>query len=122
MKPALQLPIVLVAFLFLTACANLERNAYRTIGSIVVAVDTAMEGWGEYVRAGKATPDEQAVARKLYVGYQNSMSIVKAAVVAHRKNPNEIALQQATVAASAAAEDLVVWIAEYVPVLKKKDP
>lgn len=131
MKPALQIPIVLVAFLFLTACANLERNSYRTIGSIVVAVDTAMNGWGEYVRAGKAKPDEEAIVRQMYGRYQTTMKVAESALTAYQKSPDASQLQRALNAASAAAEDLVVWIYEYVPsesaqkaaaALRKKGP
>lgn len=79
------IPIVTLMAL-LVSCASTETVAYKTLATTVVSVDAAMNGWGEYVRAGKASDDEQALIRDLYTKYQSSLKSAKAAVDAYYAN------------------------------------
>lgn len=82
--------------LLLCGCASLETTAYRTIGSAAVTVDTAMTGWGEVVRAGKATEAQQAKVRAAYNRYQQAMQVTHKLVDAYRTQPaNKPILDQA---------------------------
>lgn len=124
MKPALQIPIVLVAFLFLTACANLEQNTKRTLGTTAYAVDAAMNGFGDYVRAGKATTAQESFVRDMYGQYQRTMAIAEKAVRAYYKKTvtdNQPAtaddkqqLKQVARSLSAASGDLITFITEII--------
>src|SRR5687767_6781971 len=80
-----RIPILfaLAVMLALSACANLERNAYRTIGTIITTVNGAMDGWRDYVHAGKATPVEQAKVKEIYHRYLGALGVAEAAVDAY---------------------------------------
>jgi hypothetical protein len=50
-------------------------------------VDGAMNGWGDWVRAGRATPAEQTAVRYAYERYQSTMAVAHKAVVAAKTAP-----------------------------------
>ena len=79
--------------LFLTACASLESNAYKIIGATAVSVDAAMNGWGDYVRAGKANSDEQNRVRSAYEQYQLAMKGTHSAIIAYRERGDKSILE-----------------------------
>lgn len=112
-------PVIILAAMFLIACASLERNAYRTIGSLAVTVDAAMSAWGQYVRDGKSTVQQQAEVKQRYEEYQASMRILQGAVSAYRLKPDDTALNKALNVASATATDLTVFIYSFVQPSKK---
>lgn len=79
--------VALVGFL-LCACASLETNAYRTIGSVAVSVDTAMHGWGLYVQQKQLTDTQQAPVRDAYNKYVAVMKSVQAEITIYRSKPS----------------------------------
>jgi len=101
------------AFL-LVGCANLETVAYKTIGTTAVTVDGAMKGWGDWVRAGKATPRDEVVVKSAYSKYQASISTLKQAVIAAKSAPEgQASLETALQATEAAAGELVLLISTF---------
>lgn len=62
-------------------CKSPEQAAYRTTGSVVLAVDGAMRAWGDYVRAGLAKPDEEARVLAAYVRYQVGMRVARQVLI-----------------------------------------
>lgn len=97
---------VLVLLLFV-GCQSLEQNAYRTVGSVTITVDAAMQVFGAHVRSGKSNAEEQAAVRALYAQYQASMLVAKAAVMKYRETRNEGTLQGGLQAASDSASAVV---------------
>lgn len=92
----------------LTGCSTPEQTAYRSIGSIAATVDGAMQGWGEWVRAGRATDGQQAQVRKAYGEYQAVMRVARVAAMAAKDYPaGEASYTAAIAAVSASADDLV---------------
>jgi hypothetical protein len=75
-KGAALIPFLLVGIM-LSGCATPERAAYRTLGTTATLVDTTMQAWGDYVKLGLATPDDQIRARQLYGDYQAAMRVAK---------------------------------------------
>lgn len=71
------LPILLALCGFLamgaTACRSPETTAYRTIATTAVTVDAAMNIWGDHVRAGRATADQETAIRTHYERYQHAV-------------------------------------------------
>src|SRR5512146_2370633 len=61
----------------LTACANLETNAYKVLASTATVVDNSMNAWGDWVRAGYATPDDEVRVQQAYEKYQATMAVAK---------------------------------------------
>jgi len=72
--------IITLIPLLLLGCATYERNTYNTIGVTVVTVDQAMVVWGDYVRSGKATAEQETVVRSVYEKYQTAMRAVRVAI------------------------------------------
>lgn len=89
------------------ACVSLETNAYKVIGATAVTVDAAMNGWGDFVRAGKASNDDQAVVRSSYEKYQKAMSASRTAVATYRVNKDKTALNLALDILDATKNDLI---------------
>ena len=87
---ALILPTALTATVGCSGgCANPERTAYVSTGVVAITVDNAMNGWGDYVRAGKATPEDELKVKAAYGKYQTSIRAVKAAVLSSRNSPDD---------------------------------
>lgn len=106
--------LALAALLFAVGCANLETTAYRTIGTTAVTVDGAMKGWGDWVRAGKATPKDEAVVKAAYSKYQASIGTLKAAVIAAKAAPEgQAQLETALQAVEVAAGEIVLLISTF---------
>ena len=76
--------VLSVVFAFAIGCATLEQSAFRSIGSVSVTVDAAMSGWGDWVRDGQATPQQEDMVRVLYGKYQASMRTANSALTAYR--------------------------------------
>lgn len=116
-------PIIsILALVWLTACANLERNTYRAIGSLAVTVDGAMNAWGDYVRAGQGTISQHAAVKQAYGNYQAAMRIAQTSVNAYRLNPDAKELQKALAVASASAGDLTRLIYGLINPPKQENP
>jgi hypothetical protein len=69
--------LILAAAFELTGCRSPEQAAYRATGSVALAVDAAMRGWGDYVRAGLATPQQEATVKGAYERYQATMRLAR---------------------------------------------
>lgn len=115
-------PFALIALVWLTACANLERNTYRTLGSLAVTVDGAMNGWGDYVRNGHGNIAQHTAVKQAYGNYQGAMRVAQTAVTAYRLNPDERELSKALAVASASAGDLTRLIYSLINPTKPESP
>lgn len=65
MKQSINLLILCLTLCFTASCANTSNKqvAYKTLATVGYSVDSAMLAWGDYVKAGKATwQDEQVVS------------------------------------------------------------
>ena len=107
--PPWLLVLALAAMLF-PACASLETNAYRSIGATTTLVDSSMQAWGDYVRAGQATVADELRVRAAYGNYQAVMRRLQIAVTDYRANGNRTPLEQALAACETTAADLVKLI------------
>ena len=76
--------VLCVVFAFAIGCATLEQSAYRSIGSVAVTVDAAMNSWGDWVRAGQSAPEQEATVRVAYARYQSAMRTANSALTAYR--------------------------------------
>jgi hypothetical protein len=98
----------------LLGCATPEQTAYRTIGVITASVDGAMNGWGDYVRSGAATADEQARVRQAYERYQATMRLARIAVTTQKTQPaGASTLDTALNTAQAASGQLIAVIQQF---------
>jgi Mrp family chromosome partitioning ATPase len=99
--------LVLAAML---GCATPEQGAYRVIGTITYSVDGAMNGWGDYVRAGLATADDQAKVKAAYERYQSAMRLARVTVATVKSQPEGTATMDAALAAAEAASGQLIGI------------
>lgn len=89
-------------------CQNPERTAYQTTGVVVFSVDAAMNGWGDYVRAGKASAEDEAKVKAAYEKYQAIVRTQRSVVLAAVNSPEgEAAFTTALNAIEAARIDLI---------------
>jgi len=81
--------VVLISFMMMAGCKTPEQAAYRATGAVVISVDAAMKGWGDYVRAGMATVQDQAKVRAAYEKYQAAVRSAKAVTDSILTNPSD---------------------------------
>ena len=114
MKKLVQYAVVMpVLMLLLTGatCANLEKTAYRTIGTTSVLVDGSMNTWGDYVRTGKASPGDEAAVKAAYQKYQRAMQSLRTTVrIAKTAPEGQAALETASQIVSATSAEVIALI------------
>jgi hypothetical protein len=84
-KRGLPLPTVMLCAVLISGpgCATTNQDG-RMLASVAVSVESAMEGWGEWVKAGQATAQDEARVKEAYEDYQAAMRAAKKAyVLAH---------------------------------------
>jgi len=101
----------------LMGCKSVEQGAFRTVGTTTTLVDAAMHGWGDYVRAGRASDADQAAVRGAYEQYQGAMRVARAVVVTLKTEHDATDPQWLIVldTVNASADGLVGLIRRYVP-------
>lgn len=104
----LALGFVIAACAPSTGCQNPERTAYQSTGVVVLSVDAAMNGWGDYVRAGKASAEDEAKVKAAYLKYQEIVRTQRSLVLSSINRPdNESAFFTAMNAIDTARIDLI---------------
>ncbi len=114
MKKLILMALLIAApMLFTIGCGSPVATAYKATAITVTTVDGAMNGWGDYVRAGKATANDQARVRAVYDKYRAALMIERDVVRAAVGNPDATAVtlaEQSLAAASGDVVDLVMSI------------
>lgn len=87
---------------------------------VQVSAKAAMEGWRDYVSAGKATKADEAGVRHLWERYQEAATIAEKAQKAYSETKDISQLQAAASVMSAAGQDLVEFIYGFIPNTAKK--
>ena len=82
MRRNLKLAVALTVVVGLSACATVtpEVQAYRTLSTISVAVDTGVKVLMTQIVAGKLTPEQIAKAKDAFEKYQLAFAVAEAAV------------------------------------------
>lgn len=75
---------VVLLIVIAIACASAEKNAYRTLGSLSIGVDFSMNAWGDWVRSGRASAEDEAQVKAAYIKYQEGMATLKVAVLTYK--------------------------------------
>lgn len=88
--PAHPSPIRAISVMFALAAACLwlggttgcftASQAHSTTKIVAVSVDGAMSAWGDYVRAGFASTEDEDTVRKAYGAYQGAMRSLRLVV------------------------------------------
>lgn len=114
--------IFALAFMLMAGCSTMERGTYQVLGTTAATVDAAMKGWGDYVRAGKATTADEATAMQLYAKYQGAMRVAKAAVLSLKKNEasTQADWEKATQALQDASGELIGFIGTFISTKETK--
>lgn len=114
MKNLPSLIALAVALLVAPGCKSPEQAAYRATGSIIIAVDSAMQGWGDYVRAGLATPEEEAKVRLAYERYQASIRLARTMADAYTSDQvDKVTIDTTFSALDMAKNDLLTLIQSF---------
>jgi len=110
--------IALLTLVFLVAgCGSVspQKATFRATGTTVIAVETAMKGWFVYVKAGKATPSDEAHVRDAYSKYQTSMHAVIDLAKTATTITNQTSLDLVITSAAAAQAHLIEAITQFIP-------
>ena len=115
MKNLIIVTICIISLCLGEGCKSTEQVAYHSIGTISFTVDKAMLAWGDYVRSGKAKPEEEIVIRDAYEKYQASMKVAKVTILSMKntsvdKSKVDIMLS----ALEAAAASISTFIAHFI--------
>jgi len=114
---ALASSLCLTSLVTNTGCKSPERTAYRVVGTTVTTVDTAMNVWGDQVRAGKATAEQQINVKRAYEQYQSGMRITRIAVNTYKadnSSGNKAALSKALDGLDAARAEILRLVNLYI--------
>lgn len=76
--------LIVILALLVQSCKTPERTAYDIVASTQVAVDAAMNGWGDYVRSGLSTSQDEMEVKSAYISYQNAMGAARSTVIAYK--------------------------------------
>jgi hypothetical protein len=75
--------LVVVTILVSLGCSqNQQAVAYKTVGTLIVAVDTAMQAYAQRVGAGKVSAADQEKVKRAYGGYYDAIQVARTAIVA----------------------------------------
>lgn len=109
-----------ILMLILSACKTPMQTTFVTTGVVVTTVDTALQAWGDYVRAGKATVAQSAKVEELCGHYVRAMQVAKdlMLVMAESKN-KEIYKTQLDLALAAISDTSANLVAFIQPFVKK---
>lgn len=107
--------MVLLAILTLSACANLEKNAYLTIGTTSVTVEAARSAFIDYANTGRVKQEAFDRVKAAYEKYQAAMAAAQKMVAAYKANPTPGPenLTAALQPASEAADALLALVQSY---------
>lgn len=78
-------PLLLCIGLMLSAgagCTTPQDAAGKSLATAAITVDAAMQGWGEWVRTGQASVEDEIVVEDAYHKYQAAMRV---AITAYRQ-------------------------------------
>jgi hypothetical protein len=102
---------MVVAPITFTGCGTPAARTTQGAGAVTISVESAMNSWGEWVRAGKAPVEDRINVRAAYIKYQQAMQVAEmAAIVALNAPASQPAYVTALGASSAASTDLVTLI------------
>jgi len=100
------LPLLLLV-LFVSCATSPETVAYRTIATTAVSVDSAMRGWGDWVKSGKASVSSEDSVRTVYESYQVAMTAMQTSINAFRLGANRNIINKASASLSASADAVI---------------
>lgn len=107
MKKLILMALLIASPISFVGCGTPESIAYKSTAITVTTVDGAMNGWGDYVRAGKATDADQARVRSAYNKYRSALLIERDVIRTTAANPDATAVDLASQALAAASSDLI---------------
>lgn len=88
-------------------------TAYKVEGTTIATVDTAMQGWADWVKAGHATQKQVDTVKAAYGKYYEAQTLAKSAVdvyLANKTEANSTAVLDATAAVATAQGDLLTLV------------
>ena len=94
-------------------CASSPKTAaYQSVGTTITLVDASMRAWGDYVRAGYATPADETRVRTAYTQYSHAIAVARVAVASSTESPTTLDAVLDTL--SIARRDVVTIISDLI--------
>jgi hypothetical protein len=93
----------------LTGCKTPERTAYVAVGITQSLAVGAMNGWGDWVRSGRATDGDQVAVRQAWERYQGAVRVAKSVEISLKGSlaTNDPVWIQVTAAVGASSTELI---------------
>lgn len=113
MKTILLACLLLCAALPQVGCKSLNKNAYRTVGTVQISAEAAMEVWKDYVKAKNPPLELKQRVKDAFVKYQAATAVAIDAARAYSVSDlpsNKSRLDIAMNAASTSLSDLVTLV------------
>jgi hypothetical protein len=105
--------LAIVSLLFLPLGCQTQNAAGKTISTVAVTVDGAMQGWAVWVVKGNTTQEQQAKVNSAYEKYQTAMAATSKVYAVVANNPDQSALTLALVSLDACKSELLALIAQF---------
>lgn len=99
--------LLLLPVMWVLGCATFETNTYRVLAVTAHTVDATMNGWGDYVRAGKASAEQETAVKNSFHHYQATMQVAEAMVGSYRASGDRAAVSRALDVLDAAKNSLI---------------
>lgn len=95
-----------------TGCNTTQRTAYVAVGVTQSLAVGAMNGWGDWVRAGRATAGDQAAVRQAWERYQGAVRVAHSVELSLQGSlvTNDPVWLQVTAAVGASSDELIALI------------
>lgn len=105
---------VFLFMLILSGCQNPDRAAYVTAGTVITSVDSAMNAWGDFVRAGLSKPEQEVRVKDAYQKYQIATRTLRTVVRSYKNSPqDEARYETALRVVEAASADLISIVRQF---------
>jgi len=98
-------------FFFTSGCGSTPKQTiYRTTGTTIVTVESAMKGWNDYCATGQQTVGEELRVKGAYEKYQLIMRVSRTLLASPETPENVSNLEKALLALETARADLLKLI------------
>lgn len=121
MKTFTKYLLLLALIITMVACATPNRTSYRTVGSVVSAIEFASNAYYDYRNSGHYDPVLDAKIKEAYVKYQALEKVAKDAEKSYlANNLDQNSWLKALNAFSDSAADIIELVKKFVPKDKLK--
>ena len=107
-----KLIILMVAAIVALGTGCVTNSPGRTLATVAVTVDHAMQGWAVWVHQGNATPSQEDKVMKAYLRYQKAMATAQKAYQTYYATNDQGVITVSFAEVASCRDELISLIAE----------